>query len=44
MGFVNEINGKKDIQRSDRVDEDSGRISMKDSEVEGIHQLVPVAF
>jgi hypothetical protein len=44
MGFVNEINNKKDIQRSDRVDVDTDKISTKDSEVEGVHQLVPVSF
>lgn len=43
MGFVNEINSKKGISRSDRVDED-GRIATKDTLTEAIHELVPVSF
>ena len=43
MGFVNEINSKKNISRSDRVDE-SGKIATKDTVAEAIHELVPVSF
>lgn len=43
MGFVNEINGKKNIVRSEMLDE-SGNVSKKDSITESIHELVPVSF
>lgn len=43
MGFVNEINSKKNVMRSDRVDE-NGKIATQDSIGEAIHELVPVSF
>jgi hypothetical protein len=43
MGFINEINSKKNVLRSDRVDE-NGKIAAKDTVGEAIHELVPVSF
>lgn len=44
MGFINEVNSKKNVNRSDKVDPDTGNISTKDSESDSIHELVPVSF